>query len=279
MFDQESVQFEALQWLAQWMASIPTQELGRITKKRLVQRWTLAVLYLSMNGPNWASGADDWMGDGDICDWLTNNGQGNCDLDDLVSSLDLSNNNLRGSLPKEISLLTSMMRLEMDRNDIVGPIPAQFSRLQGLVTIDFTRCDLTGTLPGGFGSLSDLAILGLGRNDFKGTIPTEFGRLQNLVYLGLERNDLSGRIPVELASLANLEYLAMDWNALTGEVPAGLSNLNKLRTLILARNMLVGKMPGVFCDRTMDFLAADCDEVTCTCCDLCCVSGQGCAST
>ena len=108
LFDQESTQFAALQWLAQWMASIPAQQLGRITKKRLVQRWVLAVLYLSMNGPNWLNGADDWMGDDDACDWISDNSQGSCDGNDLVNSLDLSNNNLRGSLPKELSLLRSM---------------------------------------------------------------------------------------------------------------------------------------------------------------------------
>ena len=79
--------------------------------------------------------------------------------------------------------------------------------------------------------------------------------------------------------LFTIEYLAVDWNALTGEVPEALGNLNQLKTLILARNNFVGEVPGEFCDRTMDFLAADCDEVTCLCCDLCCKPGQGCAST
>lgn len=126
------------------------------------------------------------------------------------------------------------------------------------------------------------------------------------MYLGLERNDVRGTIPTELTSLLNLgecqavcdslcltvstcnlltllllslEYIALDWNALTGSVPSELRNLAKLRTLILARNALVGEVPNVFCERPMDFLAADCDEVTCTCCDLCCANGAGCAST
>jgi hypothetical protein len=76
-----------------------------------------------------------------------------------------------------------------------------------------------------------------------------------------------------------LEYLALDWNALTGEVPSTLYQLSGLRTLILARNVLRGTIPDELCQRSMDFLAADCDEVSCACCDLCCVNGQRCAST
>lgn len=262
------------------MASIPAAVLGRITKKRLIQRWSLAVLYLELNGPNWLNGSEDWMGNTSYCKWLRDNNQGSCNSEFLVENLDLSDNNLRGTLPKEIANLgSSMTRMVLDRNDISGPLPKQFGRLRSLVSLDFTRCDLTGTVPPELGNLQSLAVLGLGRNDLTGTIPTQVGNLTNLVYLGLERNDVSGTIPTELAYLQNLEYLALDWNALTGSVPPTLRSLSKLRTMILARNELVGTVPPIFCQRNMDFLAADCDEVSCPCCDLCCEDGSGCAST
>lgn len=280
LYNTTSSQYAALVWMADWMASIPAAVLGRITKKRLIQRWSLAVLYLELNGPNWLNGSEDWMGNASFCKWLRDNNQGNCNSEFLVENLDLSNNNLRGSLPREIANLgTSITRMVMDRNDISGPMPEQFGRLRSLVSLDFTRCDLTGTLPTEIGNLQSLAVLGLGRNDLTGTIPTQVGNLTNLVYLGLERNDLGGTIPLELAYLQNLEYLALDWNALTGSVPLDLRNLSKLRSMILARNELVGTVPPIFCERKMDFLAADCDEVSCPCCDLCCEDGTGCAST
>jgi hypothetical protein len=165
--DESSSQYVAMVWLANWMATIPPDELGRYTKKRLVQRWALAVLYLELNGPNWLNGADDWMGEDDACDWLINNNQGSCNLDLLVESLDLSNNNLRGTLPSEISLLSEALcklpnpvdvptsgfvfayalfltlahsfhallaRLEMDRNFISGPLPQNIGALRQLGT-------------------------------------------------------------------------------------------------------------------------------------------------
>jgi hypothetical protein len=107
--DPTSSQYVASVWLANWMATIPPDELGRITKKRLVQRWALAILYLELNGPNWFNGADDWMGEDDSCDWLTSNNQGSCNSVSLVETLDLSNNNLRGTLPNEISLLSDAL--------------------------------------------------------------------------------------------------------------------------------------------------------------------------
>lgn len=230
LFNTESPQYVALVWLADWMANIPAQELGRITKRRLIQRWSMAVLYLSLNGPKWLNGSEDWMSEEDACRWLRGNNQGKCNRDLLVETIDLSNNNLRGTLPKEIANLDTTTRLEMDRNDITGPLPEHFGRLRRLVSLDFTRCDLTGTLATSLGNLQSLAVLGLGRNDFSGTIPTEIGRLNNLVYLGLERNDVGGTIPIELTTLVHLEYLALDWNALTGSVPLALKNLSKLRT-------------------------------------------------
>ena len=110
LFDESTTEFAALRWLQRWMARIPPQDLGRITKKRLVQRWVLAVLYLNTGGPNWLAGADGWMGDDDACDWITGNSQGSCNEDELVTYLDLSNNNLRGRLPKELSLLTTISK-------------------------------------------------------------------------------------------------------------------------------------------------------------------------
>ena len=111
LFDESTSEFAALRWMQRWMASIPAQDLGRITKKRLVQRWVLAVLYLNTGGPNWLTGADDWMGDDDACDWIAGNSQGSCNEDKLVTDLDLSSNNLRGRLPKELSLLTTISKI------------------------------------------------------------------------------------------------------------------------------------------------------------------------
>jgi len=90
---------------------------------------------------------------------------------------------------------------------------------------------------------------------------------------------LSGTIPQQFSRLENLEYLALDWNYLSGEVPSELGSLVNLQTLILARNQLVGQVPEGLCKRGMNFMAADCEEVDSPCCDLCCIDGQGCAST
>jgi hypothetical protein len=164
--DQTSSQYIAMEWLASWMATIPPDELGSITKKRLVQRWALAVLYLQLDGPNWFNGANDWMGEDDSCYWLSNNNQGRCNTDNLVETLDLSNNNLRGTLPGELSLLSDALgklprpsclierfvfafassltadfsyhapsaRLEMDRNSISGSLPQQLGTMRQLGT-------------------------------------------------------------------------------------------------------------------------------------------------
>lgn len=62
-------------------------------------------------------------------------------------------------------------------------------------------------------------------------------------------------------------------------VPLEVANLPQLKTLILARNHLVGRIARGLCERNMEFIAADCDELRCPCCDLCCTDGQRCTST
>ena len=104
LFNEDSMQFAALVWLQRWMASIRPEFLGSHTKWRIVQRWSLAVIYYSMNGPNWVNN-ENWLSGMDFCDWLKSNNQGACQNNEVVS-LDLSSNSLTGTLPKEISLLS-----------------------------------------------------------------------------------------------------------------------------------------------------------------------------
>ena len=108
LFDEDSAQFIALEWLSSWMVSIPPRELGSMTKRRIKQRWVLAVIYFTMNGKNWRNGATDWLGNDDACDWISKNNQGNCNEDYLIEVLDLSTNNLLGTIPKEVGLLISL---------------------------------------------------------------------------------------------------------------------------------------------------------------------------
>ncbi|XP_021764893.1 LRR receptor-like serine/threonine-protein kinase GSO1 [Chenopodium quinoa] len=90
----------------------------------------------------------------------------------LVKSFDVSNNNLQGEIPSEISYLG------------------------GLVSLDLSRNKFSGTITSNIGQLTSLEFLDLSNNRFCGEIPMSFVNLSYLGILDLSNNNLSGRIPL-----------------------------------------------------------------------------------
>jgi hypothetical protein len=80
--------------------------------EQIIQRYALATLFYSTNGYNWTE-KKFWLDDGDECDrWKTDlyygGGSVTCTAANEVSELDLSENNLQGTLPPEIGLLSKL---------------------------------------------------------------------------------------------------------------------------------------------------------------------------
>jgi len=86
-----------------------------------------------------------------------------------VTEVDLSDNNLCGNIPHELSGLRSLLWLDLHGNNLSGNIPHELSQL---------RC------------LQDLY---LDNNNLSGNIPHELSQLSNLQELYLSYNNLSGK--------------------------------------------------------------------------------------
>lgn len=79
-----------------------------------------------------------------------------------VTTIDVSNNNLTGSLPGEIRKLTNLEVLNASDNKMTG-IPAEIGQLSKLITANFANNNLSG-LPLEIGNLSNLETLDLRGN-------------------------------------------------------------------------------------------------------------------
>ena len=195
-----------------------------ITQITLEECQTLEKLFFETDGPNWRN-VRGWMRSNQPCDWF-----GITCLSSAwprkVTKIDLSANNLTGSLPGELSLLTELREIRIDNS---GP-GVRFKKL-------------TGTLPAVIGQLEHLEVLQLGNNEFTGTIPPEYGKLMNLREFSLADNALTGPIPEALANLGSLEKLDLSGNELAGRIPALLGNLLTLTSLNLSHNRLTGPVP------------------------------------
>ncbi|KAK8955132.1 putative LRR receptor-like serine/threonine-protein kinase [Platanthera guangdongensis] len=118
---------------------------------------------------------EDWSHEGgDPClpaswSWV----QCNSDSQPKIVSIDLSEKNLTGNIPLELTKLTGLIVLKLDGNFLTGPIP------------DFGEC-------------INLESVHLENNLVSGVIPSTFADLPNLRELNVKNNKLSGAIPREL---------------------------------------------------------------------------------
>ncbi|WJZ95612.1 hypothetical protein VitviT2T_014368 [Vitis vinifera] len=89
----------------------------------------------------------------------------------LVIGIDLSDNNLSGELPQEITKLFGLVVLNLSGNHISGQIPESISMLHQLLSLDLSRNKLSGSIPSSMVSLTFLSYLNLSNNNFSGKIP------------------------------------------------------------------------------------------------------------
>ena len=203
------------------------------------ERNALIALYDNTAGDLWRNNSG-WMGGpGTECQWLGVS----CSEDQHIIEISLSNNGLKGEIPKELATLKRLQKLDLSRNGLKGSIPLEIGELTNLITLSLYSNQLSGKIPSELSHLSQLEKLSLSNNDLSGGIPPELGILSHLQELFLSTNPLGGSIPEELAELSQLRRLYLSSNLLSGEIPVGLAKLNQLTSLNLSNNNLSGSIP------------------------------------
>ncbi|KAK8319356.1 hypothetical protein V6Z11_A13G235900 [Gossypium hirsutum] len=116
-----------------------------------------------------------------------------CKLKYFLKILDLSANNISGSLPSCFSSL-SLTHVYLSRNKLKWPITSFFNS-SALVTLDLSNNHLIGNIPNWIGSLSMLSYLLLNNNYFESGISVQLCELHWLRLIDVSSNNLSGTIP------------------------------------------------------------------------------------
>jgi hypothetical protein len=289
--------------------------------EKLVQRWAVAVMYFSTDGGDWfqcsADGTDPC---GDVepfvgkrrflspfseCQWAGIT----CDVDGCVTEVEFEENNLVGTIPTEMGLLTDLAVWGMERGGLSSTIPTQIGALSNLVFLDFDFNLLTGSLPTELYLLTNLTQIDLNNNQLTGNV-NQMGVFLDLEFLQLHstccRNHgidsmpasymipcpqvtsplshrpLSLRTPLFSMEPSNTSYIYAG-NLFTGTLPDGLGGLALMTTFTLHETDFVGAMPDSVCAlRTtngglLSSLIADCDsppgggppQIECDCCSDC----------
>ena len=116
----------------------------------------LVAIYNATQGDNWTQ---SWDLNADVTAW-----QGLTIKDNKVVAIDLSFNNLVGTLPEELGNLTNLESLNLFRNRITGAIPSTIWNLKQLKVLNIAFNKLDGKLPDTIGNIENLVTLELFMN-------------------------------------------------------------------------------------------------------------------
>ena len=221
----------------------------------------LRKLYQATNGDNWTNNSawldgtlDTWFGvtvDGAgrvvSLDLSTNNLVGTLPIElgdiSFLGNLNLAFNSLTGGIPKEIENLTNLNTLSIEENPFGGTLTIDFNRLPSLQFLILRNCQLEGALPPSIGALTVLREISIESNNFSGNAPNLFG-IASLQAIAVGNNpDLFLQLPADLSTFTNLRTLSM-WNTQPngGEFPVGVYQLTNLLALDLSNQDFTGSL-------------------------------------
>ncbi|XP_042415433.1 receptor-like protein EIX2 [Zingiber officinale] len=89
-----------------------------------------------------------------------------------MTTLDLSDNNLSGQIPEQITSLLGLWNLNLSGNHLTGEITHKFSQLIELESLDLSRNQLSGSIPPALSNLTFLSHFNVSYNNLTGSIPS-----------------------------------------------------------------------------------------------------------
>lgn len=217
------------------------------------------------NGSGSGTSGLQWS-DPDVCKW--NHIQ--CDSTKRVTAIQIGNQNLQGTLPKELSQLTELTRFECMTNGLSGPFPYMPKSLQFLI---IHNNNFTSFPSDFFSNMSNLQEVRIDYNPFPkwrvpdslkdcvalqtfsamsagffGGIPEFFGKdgpFPGLVYLGLCFNSFEGGLPNGFSgtSIENLLVNGQNSNSKLNGTLAVLQNMTSLKQIWVHGNSFTGPIP------------------------------------
>ena len=226
-------------WAREWLRS--GKDIMEYQAARIRQRFTMAHIYCEFGGENWLE-SDLWVSELHECDWYTQIDIDPCSRNEEYQIIRLSGQQIRGTLPPELSMISSLWEIVLTDTLISGTIPTDYAKLEQLDTLQLSFNLLSGPVPSLVWEFEDMTFLDLGHNNFTGTLPDTVPLTgPNLKNLFLEKNDMTGSIPATFGSL-NWQRLHLDRNRFTGMIPTDINSAS-LQELLLHNNMFTGEFP------------------------------------
>ena len=192
-----SPQYQAFRWLTE----NDTLRMDSLNHGVVVERYAVAVMYFSMEGYNWYNQLGFLYPDS-VCEWnefnATRNGTNihflgvGCADRTSVSKVSFSKclaiQDISGkdcTLSRRSSFLIGFFTQAF--NDLAGTIPTEIALLSSLQVLEFVETGLHGYIPTELGCLSNLEEFHIDLAHLSGDIPTQLGHLPSLALLEVSK--------------------------------------------------------------------------------------------
>ncbi|EMS51823.1 Protein STRUBBELIG-RECEPTOR FAMILY 8 [Triticum urartu] len=139
----------------------------------------------------------------------------------LEFSMDLSNNQIQGSIPYQLP--PNLTYLNLATNNFSGNLPYSISNMAAIEYLNLSHNSLAQQIGDLFGNLSSLSELDVSFNKLTGDLPTSIGSLSNISSLYMQNNQLTGSVNV-LSGLG-LTTLNIANNNFSGWIPKEFSSI------------------------------------------------------
>jgi hypothetical protein len=174
------------------------------------ERDALIDLALSTNWANWNN--FDWDTNNPVSTWY---GIVVTDISGIehVTEINLTNNNLNGTIPASIGDFPQLTHLTFWDNQLTGIIPPEIGNNTNLISLGLDENLLTGNIPSELANLTMMGNFWIADNNLEGDISNIYSSWPNLTILGIKNTLLTGDL--DLSNNPNLSVLWAENNSLT----------------------------------------------------------------
>jgi len=203
----------------------------------------LSAIYTATNGRGWEN-SENW----NVGHPCTAEGSGvwagvSCSNNTVVQ-LYLSENDLSGTLPTELGLLTTLTEFVLsNESSLKGTVPTEVGFMTSLERLSLQYTALSRPLPSEIGSLAQLSNLLLVENQFTGTTPSELAHLTKMKQFIIVNSDINGTIPAQLSNWTQATVFGFLGTVISGTIPSQLGLLTELTAFIVSKNSVTGSIP------------------------------------
>ncbi|KAF4384286.1 hypothetical protein F8388_010497 [Cannabis sativa] len=170
-----------------------------------------------------------------------------CGNKNSLEVLDLSSNQLEGSLPHNLIKLSSLRELDLSYNKLSGNLPKSVGELSSLEILDISMNSFVGDISNKhLGKLSKLLKIDLSSTSLSLNFSPNWAPSFQLQYINLGSCKLGPQFPSWLQTQMNISFLNLSSSGISNVIPSWFPKISSgLEYLDLSFNLINGTLPNV----------------------------------